>query len=138
MSKATSLLAAVLAMSLPSTAFADAASDARRHFDAIASGDVNTVMQDYGTGAQFQWVGGMLDGLYASDDTIRALWTRFSTAQGKLAVTIPDLQESTNPKGSTVVAKVVFEGKATLKVRYVIVYRDGKIVSEVWQVDPKL
>jgi len=138
MSKCRSLLAAALAMALSSTAWADAASDARRHFDAIASGDVNAMMQDYAPGAQFQWVGGMLDGLYASDDTIRTLWTKFSTVQGKLAVSIPALQESTNPKGSTVVAKVMFEGKATLKVRYVLVYRDGKIVSEVWQVDPKL
>lgn len=138
MPKAQTLLAAVLAMTLSSSAFADAAADARKHFDAIASADVNAVMQDYGPGAQFQWVGGMLDGLYASDDTIRALWTKFSTAQGKLAVTVAELQESTNPKGSTVVAKVAFEGKATLKVRYVLVYREGKIVSEVWQVDPKL
>ena len=138
MPQLTPLLVAALATAFSSAAFAGAGDDARKHFQSIASGDVAAVMQDYGPNAQFQWVGGMLDGLYASHDSIQALWTKFSTAQGPLTVTIPDLQESTNPKGSTVVAKVVFEGKAQLKVRYVLTYREGKIVGEVWQVDPKL
>ena len=35
-------------------------------------------------------------------------------------------------------ANVQFEGKAPIKVRYVLTFREGKIVSETWQVDPKL
>jgi len=33
---------------------------------------------------------------------------------------------------------VLFEGKAPIKVRYVLTFRDGKIVAETWQIDPKL
>jgi hypothetical protein len=29
-------------------------------------------------------------------------------------------------------------GKNSIKVRYVLTYRDGKIASEVWQIDPNL
>ena len=43
-----------------------------------------------------------------------------------------------NPKGSTVSANVQFDGKQPIKVRYVLTYRDGKVVSETWQIDPKL
>ena len=138
MPRITPLLAAVCAATLSGAASAGAADDARQHFQAIASGDVAAVMKDYAPNAQFQWVGGMLDGVYASPETIRGVWTQFSSAQGVLTVSVPELQESTNAKGSTVVAKVVFEGKAQLKVRYVLTYRDGKIAAETWQVDPKL
>lgn len=48
------------------------------------------------------------------------------------------LEESANPKGATVSANVQFEGKAPIKVRYVLTLREGKIVNEVWQIDPKL
>lgn len=40
--------------------------------------------------------------------------------------------------GSTVTGNVQFEGKTPIKVRYVLVFRDNMIVSEVWQIDPKL
>ena len=33
---------------------------------------------------------------------------------------------------------VEFKGKNTIKVRYVLVYRGGKLVNETWQIDPKL
>jgi hypothetical protein len=59
-------------------------------------------------------------------------------AQGPLKVTVETLEESVNPKGSTVTANVLFVGKAPIKVRYVLVYRDNMIVSETWQIDPKL
>ena len=41
-------------------------------------------------------------------------------------------------KGATVTANVQFEGKQPIKVRYVLIYRDAKIVNETWQIDPKL
>ncbi|MDS4021667.1 MAG: nuclear transport factor 2 family protein, partial [Candidatus Competibacter sp.] len=59
-------------------------------------------------------------------------------AQGELTVKVSNVQESANPKGATVIANVVFGGKNDIKVRYVLVYRDGKIVGEVWQIDPNL
>jgi hypothetical protein len=51
---------------------------------------------------------------------------------------VSDLRESANPKGGTVTANVIFSGKSDIKVRHVLTYRDGKIVSEVWQIDPNL
>ncbi|MFG1351441.1 hypothetical protein [Xanthobacter autotrophicus] len=46
------------------------------------------------------------------------------------------LSEAANPKGATVTADVAFAGKSTVKVRYVLVYRDGKLIDEIWQVNP--
>ena len=51
---------------------------------------------------------------------------------------VKGLEESANPKGSTVTANVLFVGKAPIKVRYVLVYRDNMIVAETRQIDPKL
>jgi len=130
------LAAALLLAS--SAASADAADDARAHFQAIASGDVPALMQSYANGAQFQWVGGMLDGVYATPESIRGVWAKFAAAQGPLKLSVEGLEASSNPKGSTVVARVMFEGKAAIKVRYALTYRDGKIVTEVWQLDPQL
>ncbi|ABS67904.1 hypothetical protein Xaut_2663 [Xanthobacter versatilis] len=33
-------------------------------------------------------------------------------------------------------ADVVFTGKNTVKVRYILLYRDGKLADEIWQVNP--
>ena len=59
-------------------------------------------------------------------------------AQGELTFKVSNVQESANPKGATVTANVVFSGKNDIKVRYVLTYRDGKIVNEIWQIDPNL
>lgn len=34
-------------------------------------------------------------------------------------------------------AQAHFEGKTQVNVRYVLTYRDSKLVNETWQVDPK-
>ena len=96
------------------------------------------IMRGYADNAQLNWVGGPLDGTYVSQDTIRGTWEKFGKAVGPLKVTINNLEESVNPKGATVLANVQFEGKMPIKVRYVLTYRDGKLVSETWQIDPKL
>lgn len=118
--------------------FAAPADDARTHFQAIGAGDIGIVMRAYDDRAHFEWIGGPLDGTYASGDAIRGVWQKFMKAQGPLKVTVDKLEESLNPKGATVSANVQFEGKAPIKVRYVLTFRDGKIVSETWQIDPKL
>ena len=112
--------------------------DARTHFQAVAAGDVAVVMRGYADQAQFNWVGGPLDGTYATPDAIRGVWSKFTTAQGPLKLSVGSIEESANPKGATVSANVMFEGKMPIKVRYVLTYREGKIVSETWQIDPKL
>ena len=120
------------------SAFAAPSDDARMHFQAIASGDTQILMRGYADQAQLNWVGGPLDGTYATTDAIRGTWEKFGKAVGPLKLNIASIEESANPKGATVSANVVFEGKMPIKVRYVLTYREGKIVSETWQIDPKL
>ena len=136
----TSLLAtsAAVFMLAAGSAFATPADDARTHFQAVGAGDLAIVMRGYADNAQFNWIGGPLDGTYTSADAIRGLWEKFTKAQGALKVSVDKVEESANPKGATVSANVLFEGKMPIKVRYVLTYREGKIVSETWQIDPKL
>ena len=119
-------------------AMAAPADDAKSHFQAIGLGDLSIVMQNYADNAQFNWIGGPLDGTYTSPDAIRGTWQKLIKSQGPMKVSVDKLEESANLKGSTVSANVQFEGKAPIKVRYVLTFRDGKIVSETWQIDPKL
>ena len=132
---ALSTCASVLAAG---AAIAGPADDARTHFQAIGSGDIPVVMRGYADNAQFNWVGGPLDGSYGSPAAIQGVWEKFTKSAGPLKVSVDKLEESVNPKGSTVSANVQFEGKAPIKVRYVLTFREGKIVSETWQIDPKL
>lgn len=110
---------------------------ARARIDAIAAGNVETVAAAYAKGAALHWVGGPLDGAYGSDK-LREVWAKFSKANGPLQVAVSGMTESANPKGATVAANLVFTGKNTIKVRYVLVYREDKLVGEVWQIDPNL
>ena len=48
------------------------ADDARTHFQAIGSGDLAVVVHGYADNAQFNWVGGPLDGTYASPAAIHS------------------------------------------------------------------
>lgn len=131
--------AAMLTLASISCAFASPVSDAAQiHFTAIGGGDTSIIMRGYGENPQLTWVGGPLDGMYAGDVAIRATWEKFGKAVGPARVTVLGLEESANPKGATIVAKVQFDGKAQVKVRYVLTYRDGKLVNETWQIDPKL
>ncbi len=133
------IVTASLLLASIGSAWASPASDAAQlHFTAIGAGDTAIIMRGYGDNAQLTWVGGPLDGSYAGADAIRTTWEKFGKAAGPLRVTVHNVQESANPKGSTVVANVQFDGKLQVKVRYVLTYRDGKLVNETWQIDPKL
>ena len=139
MFKTLSLTACAAAILFSATgAMAAPADDAKTHFQAIGSGDLAVVMRGYADNAQFNWVGGPLDGTYSNADAIRGVWEKFTKSQGPLKVSVEKLEESANTSGSTVSANVQFEGKAPIKVRYVLTFRQGKIVSETWQIDPKL
>lgn len=129
-------IAAVLLASSTLT-FAGPADDAQAHFKAIGAGEVDKIMMAYGDGATLQWVGGPLNGMYNGADKIKEVWSKFSK-NAPLEVMTSKVEESGNPAGSTVTANVMFKGKAEIKVRYVLVYRDGKVVNEVWQIDPKM
>ncbi len=113
--------------------------DARAHFAAVAKGDVTTVMSQYADSAVLQWVGGPLDGAYSGAVAIRGVWTKFATANTPAKVKVRRLQTDANPSGATVTADVVFHHKkSVIKVRYILTYRAGKLVNEVWQVSPHL
>jgi len=133
------LLAISLALATTGSALAGPAADeARLHFQAIGSGDTVLLARGYADNAQLHWIGGPLDGTYTGIDAIRGVWEKFTKAQGPLKVTVDKLEEAANPKGAMVTANVQFEGKQPIKVRYALTYRDGKLVSETWQIDPKL
>lgn len=131
-------LAPVLLFAAGAVLAGPAGDDAQAHFRAIAGGQVENVLSQYADNATLEWVGGPLDGRYAGKTALSEVWGKFAKAQGELTFKASNVQESANPKGATVTANVVFSGKNDIKVRYVLVYRNGKIVSEVWQIDPNL
>jgi hypothetical protein len=133
------LFAITIMVASISHAIAGPASEAARmHFSAIGDGDIPTVMLGYDHKAQLNWIGGSLAGAYNGIENIRAAWEKFSQSAGPLQVNVGKLEESLTPKGETVLANVQFDGKTSIKVRYALTYRQGKLISETWQVDPKL
>ncbi|GLK76503.1 hypothetical protein GCM10008171_17570 [Methylopila jiangsuensis] len=129
------LAAAALLLATP--AFAGPAEEmSKSRIDAIAKGDVAAVQSAYADGAMLHWVGGPLDGVYTGADKLKTVWTKFSTAQGEQTAKVASVSEAMNPKGSTVTADVTFSGKNAVKVRYVMVWREGKLADEIWQVNP--
>jgi hypothetical protein len=132
------IFVATVSLASIGSAIADPAADAAKiHFNAIAAGDLSVVMHGYAANPQLTWIGGPLDGTYTTEN-IRATWEKFGKAVGPLKVSVANLEEAANPKGATVSANVQFEGKMPIKVRYVLTYRDGMLVNETWQIDPKL
>lgn len=132
------ILSLSLFLAATGSAIAGPADDARLHFQAIGSGDTALLARGYADNAQLNWIGGPLDGTYTGAANISGVWEKFTKAQGPLKISVGKLEESANPKGATVTANVQFEGKQPIKVRYVLTYREGKLVSETWQIDPKL
>lgn len=106
---------------------------------AIARGDTAAVLAGYADGAILHWVGGPLDGTYATPERMAEVWAGFARAQGPLEVTIGEVGHGANPRGATVVGAAAFRGASgVVKVRHVTVWRDGKVANEVWQIDPGL
>ncbi|UVW30632.1 nuclear transport factor 2 family protein [Massilia sp. H6] len=136
----TAPLALLLAITAGVThpAFAGPALDAAQaHIAAVGASERAAIVRDYADDARLTWVGGPLDGTYTGPVAIGAVWDKFGAAAGPARVTVMGIDETANPKGATVVATVRFDGKIQVKVRYVLTYRDGKLVNETWQVDPK-
>lgn len=112
-----------------------AANAAQTHFKAIADGDLQIVMCGYGAKPQLNWVGGPLDGTYTGSDDIPSVWEKFTKSYGRLKFSYYGIEESANPKDSTVTANVQFEGNQPIKVRCVLTYREEDAVSQTWQND---
>ena len=122
---------------LTAPAFASPAEDmAKARIASIAKGDLAAITSAYANAATLNWVGGPLDGTYAGPDKMKEIWTKFTTAQGEQEATVAAITEAANPKGATITADVAFADRNTVKVRCVMVYRDGKLADEIWQVNP--
>ena len=134
------LCAALLAALLAGPAQAGPLDEARARarIAAVAAGNVDALMADYADDCVFQWVGGALDGEYRGKAAIREVWNKFKTNQGEMTLAMGKVESNTNPKGVTVNAFADYKGKMEVKVRQVFVYRDGKLVMEIWQIDPAL
>lgn len=112
---------------------------AAQRLQAIGRGDVQSIVQGYGPNAALNWVGGPLDGTYQGTEQLAGVWQRFATAQGPMRLTLGTAVAGANPRGATVITPVAFIGeRGTVKVRHVLVVRDGRVVNETWQVDPAL
>ena len=132
------LFTLVLLLTASSLTMAGPADDARTHFNAIANGDLAILGRSYHDNAMLEWVGGPLDGTYTGREKIDEVWAKFGKANPELKLTVDKVEESANAKGGTVTANVLFTGKNPIKVRFVLTFRDSRITSEIWQIDPKL
>jgi len=113
---------------------------AEAHLKAVAAGNIESLMRDYAEDAYMDWVGGPLDGRYRGKTAIRAVWQKFiaqSEGQPRPARYGPIAQQA-NPKGVTLEAAAEYGGKTTVKVWHVLVYREGELATEIWQIAPSL
>jgi ketosteroid isomerase-like protein len=129
--------AATLALAATPALAGEAGTAAQAHLDAIVKGDVAAITAVYGEDATLHWVGGPLDGTYKGAG-LTDVWTKFTTAQGPLTSKVLSVTEQANPAGGTVTTDVIFQGKAAVPVHYVMVFRGGALVDEIWQVAPGL
>jgi len=111
---------------------------AEAHLKAVAAGDVEALMRDYAEDVYMDWVGGPLDGRYRGKAAIREVWQKFvaqSNGQPRPA-RFGRISQQANPKGVTLEAAAEYGGKATIKVWHVLVYREGELTTEIWQIAP--
>ena len=113
---------------------------AEAHLHAVATGDVETLMADYSDDAFMDWVGGPLDGRYHGKAAIREVWTKWAAAnEGKpRQARFGKMEQYANPKGASLQASAEYAGKTSVKVWHALVYRDGQLATELWQIAPAL
>lgn len=127
----------IMALSTSPAAASTPVELARQHINAVAAGDIARITAGYTDQSWLSWVGGPLDGTYLGAPQIAATWTKFSKL-APMRATVRNLHVSGNPMGTTVVADVLFRGKTTIKVHYVMLYRGQHLVDEIWQIDTKI
>lgn len=110
------------------------------HLKAVAAGDIEVLMRDYVDDAYMDWVGGPLDGRYRGKAAIREVWKKWATQNdGKpRQARFGKLSQYANPKGVSVETSAEYSGKATARVWHLLVYREGELATEIWQIDPAL
>lgn len=110
------------------------------HLKAIAAGNVEALMADYADDALLDWVGGPLDGRYRGKAEIREMWNKFVAANDgqPRPVRTGKLSARANQKGVAFEAEAEYGGKAPVKAWHVLVYRDGVLNTEIWQIAPAI
>lgn len=113
---------------------------AQAHLDAVAAGNLEALMADYPEDAYMDWVGGPLDGRYRGKAAIREVWQKFiALNEGKpRPAKFSKLTTHANPKGVSVEAGAEYGGIKPVKAWHVLVYRDGSLDTEIWQIAPAL
>lgn len=113
---------------------------AAAHLRATAAGDVEALMRDYADDAWLDWVGGPLDGRYRGKQAIRAVWEKFAAQNDgqPRPARFGRIEQYAHPQGVTLAASAEYGGKTTARVRHVLVYRDGELSTEIWQIAPAL
>jgi len=113
---------------------------AQAHLDAIAAGNLEALMADYSEDVYMDWVGGPLDGRYRGKAAIREVWQKFIAAnEGKARpAKFSKLDSYANPKGTSLEVSAEYGGAKPVKAWQVLVYRDGSLATELWQVAPAL
>lgn len=113
---------------------------AEAHLQAVAAGDVEALMRDYAEEVYMDWVGGPLDGRYRGKAAIREVWQKFAALNDgqPRPAKFGKLTQQAHPKGVTLEAAAEYGGKTTIKVWHVLVYRDGELATEIWQIAPAL
>lgn len=113
---------------------------AKAHLNAVAAGDLEALMRDYAEDAYMDWIGGPLDGRYRGKEAIGAVWQKFIAANdGKpRTAKFGKLESYANPKGASIEATAEYGGTPAVKVWHALTYRDGSLVTEIWQVAPAI
>ncbi|MCX7173205.1 MAG: nuclear transport factor 2 family protein [Proteobacteria bacterium] len=113
---------------------------AQAHRSAIAAGDLDAIMHDYAEDAYMDWVGGPLDGRYQGKSAIRAVWQKFIAANAgqPRPAKFGKLDAYANPKGTSVSWAAEYAGTTPVKAWHMVVYREGSLASEIWQIAPAL
>jgi ketosteroid isomerase-like protein len=110
------------------------------HLQAVAAGDIEALMRDYAEDADMDWVGGPLDGRYRGRAAIREVWKKFAALNDgqPRPARFDRIVQQANPKGVTLASAAEYGGKNVAKVWHVLVYRDGELTTEIWQIAPAL
>jgi hypothetical protein len=124
------------------TAFAGPLDEAKAkaHWEAVAAGDHETLMRDYADDAYLDWVGGPLDGRYRGKAAIGEVWKKFIALNaGKpRPARFGKIVSNGNPGGTSIEVSAEYGGEKPVNVWHVQTYRDGLLVTEIWQISPNL
>ncbi len=111
---------------------------AKAHLQAVAAGDLGALTRDYAEDAYMDWVGGPLDGRYRGKAAISEVWKKFIANNGgkPRPAKFGKLEAYGNPNGTTIEIPTEYGGDKPVKVWHVLTYRDGQLVTEIWQISP--